>query len=170
MFLEALNHGLIMHEMAGFDPQKARVSFNIHEEFEIGIMIALGYQDTFCHHFNACLGASRRYVMRFGYCLMNRLYIYDTTSIISNFMLLFFHMLDCFPAAYEWSCKINSCDFVPFFYACLFKRYVLLNSSIIYQYIYSTIVLDCLFKALIQSISFETSSEIAIESQPNLSS
>jgi len=90
MFLEALNHGLIMHEMAGFDLQKARVSFNIHEEFEIGIMISLGYQDTFCHHFNACLRASTRYVMRFGCCLMNRLYIYDTTSIISNFMLLFF--------------------------------------------------------------------------------
>jgi len=47
MFLEAFNHGLIMHEMAGFDIQKARVAFNIRGEFEIGIMIAIGYQDTF---------------------------------------------------------------------------------------------------------------------------
>ena len=40
MFLEAFNHGLIMHEMAGFDIQKARVAFNIRGEFEIGIMIS----------------------------------------------------------------------------------------------------------------------------------
>src|SRR5262249_15800016 len=47
MFLEAFNRGLIMHEMGGFDVQKARQVFNIPEEFEIGIMIAIGYQDTY---------------------------------------------------------------------------------------------------------------------------
>jgi len=47
MFLEAFNQGLIMHEMGGFDVQKAREVFNIPEEFEIGIMIAIGYQDTY---------------------------------------------------------------------------------------------------------------------------
>jgi nitroreductase len=46
MFLEAFNQGLIMHEMGGFDVQKAKEVFNIPEEFEIGIMIAIGYQDT----------------------------------------------------------------------------------------------------------------------------
>jgi nitroreductase len=48
MFLEAFNQGLIMHEMGGFDVQKARDVFNIPEDFEVGIMIAIGYQDT--HH------------------------------------------------------------------------------------------------------------------------
>ena len=47
MFLEAFNRGLIMHEMGGFHVQKARQVFNIPEEFEIGIMIAIGYQDTY---------------------------------------------------------------------------------------------------------------------------
>ena len=36
---------------------RKQVAFDIREEFEIGIMIAIGYQDTFCHHFNACLRA-----------------------------------------------------------------------------------------------------------------
>ena len=48
MFLEAFNQGLIMHEMGGFDVQKAREVFNIPEDFEVGIMIAIGYQDI--HH------------------------------------------------------------------------------------------------------------------------
>jgi hypothetical protein len=48
MFLEAFNQGLIMHEMGGFDVQKAREAFDIPEDFEVGIMIAIGYQDT--HH------------------------------------------------------------------------------------------------------------------------
>jgi nitroreductase len=48
MFLEAFNQGLIMHEMGGFDVPKAREVFNIPEDFEVGIMIAIGYQDT--HH------------------------------------------------------------------------------------------------------------------------
>jgi hypothetical protein len=45
IFLEAFNQGLIMHEMGGFDVQKAREVFNIPEDFEAGIMIAIGYQD-----------------------------------------------------------------------------------------------------------------------------
>ena len=48
MFLEAFNQGLIMHEMGGFDVQRAREIFKIPEEYEVGIMIAIGYQDT--HH------------------------------------------------------------------------------------------------------------------------
>jgi len=48
MFLEAFNQGLIMHEMGGFDVKKAREVFNVPEDFEVGIMIAIGYQDT--HH------------------------------------------------------------------------------------------------------------------------
>ena len=42
MFLEAFNQGLIMHEMGGFDVEKAKEVFSIPEEFEIGIMI--GYR------------------------------------------------------------------------------------------------------------------------------
>ena len=44
MFLEAFNQGLIMHEMGGFDVSKARQIFNIPEDYEVGIMIAIGYQ------------------------------------------------------------------------------------------------------------------------------
>jgi nitroreductase len=47
MFLEAFNQGLIMHEMGGFDFQKARGVFNIPEDYEMGVMIAIGYQDTY---------------------------------------------------------------------------------------------------------------------------
>ena len=47
MFLEAFNQGLIMHEMGGFDVQKAREIFNIPEDYETGIMIAIGYQDNY---------------------------------------------------------------------------------------------------------------------------
>ena len=47
MFLEAFNQGLIMHEMGGFDVQKAREIFNVQEDYEVGIMIAIGYQDTY---------------------------------------------------------------------------------------------------------------------------
>jgi nitroreductase len=46
MFLESFNQGLIMHEMGGFDLQKAREVFNVPEDYEVGIMIAIGYQDT----------------------------------------------------------------------------------------------------------------------------
>jgi nitroreductase len=47
MFLEAFNQGLIMHEMGGFDVQKAREIFEVPEDYDLGIMIALGYQDTY---------------------------------------------------------------------------------------------------------------------------
>ncbi|MGB8023167.1 MAG: nitroreductase family protein [Nitrososphaeraceae archaeon] len=46
MFLESFNQGLIMHEMGGFHVQRSREVFNIPEDFEVGIMIAIGYQDT----------------------------------------------------------------------------------------------------------------------------
>lgn len=46
MFLESFNQGLIMHEMGGFDREKARGVFNIPEDYEVGIMIAIGYQDS----------------------------------------------------------------------------------------------------------------------------
>jgi nitroreductase len=47
MFLEAFNQGLIMHEMGGFDVQKARDIFIVPEDYELGIMIAIGYQDAY---------------------------------------------------------------------------------------------------------------------------
>jgi nitroreductase len=43
MFLKAFNQGLIMHEMGGFDRNKAREVFNIPDDYEVGIMIAIGY-------------------------------------------------------------------------------------------------------------------------------
>lgn len=46
MFLESFNQGLIMHEMGGFDRDKAKRVFNVPDEYEIGIMIAIGYQDS----------------------------------------------------------------------------------------------------------------------------
>ncbi len=46
MFLESFNQGLIMHEMGGFNREKARDLFRISDEYEVGIMIAIGYQDT----------------------------------------------------------------------------------------------------------------------------
>src|SRR5918997_1863987 len=46
MFLETFNQGLIMHEMGGFDRDKAREIFNVPDDYEIGIMIAIGYQDS----------------------------------------------------------------------------------------------------------------------------
>lgn len=45
MFLEAFNQGLIMHEMGGFDVQRAIEIFRIPDDFEVGVMIAIGYQD-----------------------------------------------------------------------------------------------------------------------------
>ncbi len=47
MFLEAFHQGLIMHEMGGFDVEKAREIFDVPEDYEVGIMIAIGYQDTY---------------------------------------------------------------------------------------------------------------------------
>jgi hypothetical protein len=46
MFLEAFNQGLIMHEMGGFDVQRAIENFEIPEDYEVGVMIAIGYQDN----------------------------------------------------------------------------------------------------------------------------
>ncbi len=46
MFLESFNQGLIMHEMGGFDREKAKVVFKVPDDYQIGIMIAIGYQDT----------------------------------------------------------------------------------------------------------------------------
>jgi nitroreductase len=47
MFLEAFNQGLIMHEMGGFDVQRAKEIFDVSNDYEIGIMIAIGYQDAY---------------------------------------------------------------------------------------------------------------------------
>lgn len=44
MFLESFNQGLIMHEMGGFDIQRAKEIFKIPNDYQVGIMIAIGYQ------------------------------------------------------------------------------------------------------------------------------
>jgi nitroreductase len=46
MFLESFNQGLIMHEMGGFNVALAKEVFNIPDDYEMGIMIAIGYQGT----------------------------------------------------------------------------------------------------------------------------
>jgi nitroreductase len=46
MFLESFNQSLIMHEMGGFDREKARKVFKIPDDYELGVMIAIGYQDS----------------------------------------------------------------------------------------------------------------------------
>lgn len=46
MFLESFNQGLIMHEMGGFDREKAKDLFNVPEDYQLGIIIAIGYQDS----------------------------------------------------------------------------------------------------------------------------
>ena len=42
--LEAAALGLSTHQMGGFDPEAARKSFNIPEDYVFGAVIALGYQ------------------------------------------------------------------------------------------------------------------------------
>jgi nitroreductase len=44
LVLQAAALGLAAHQMAGFDPEAARKSFGIPEEYAIGAVIALGYQ------------------------------------------------------------------------------------------------------------------------------
>jgi nitroreductase len=46
MFLECFNQGLIMHEMGGFNVKLSKEIFNIPDDYEVGIMIAVGYQGT----------------------------------------------------------------------------------------------------------------------------
>jgi hypothetical protein len=46
MFLESFNQGLIMHEMGGFNLALAKEVFKIPDDYEVGIMIAIGYQGT----------------------------------------------------------------------------------------------------------------------------
>ena len=46
MFLESFNQGLIMHEMGGFNVTLAKEVFKIPDDYEVGIMIAIGYQGT----------------------------------------------------------------------------------------------------------------------------
>ena len=46
IFLEASNQGLIMHEIGGFDVQRAIEVFKIPEDLDIGMMIAIGYQEN----------------------------------------------------------------------------------------------------------------------------
>jgi nitroreductase len=41
--LEALSQGLLVHQMAGFDPQKARTVFHIPAEWDAVAAMALGY-------------------------------------------------------------------------------------------------------------------------------
>lgn len=41
--LEATKRGLIAHPMGGFDKEMVRQSFNISEDYDIVVMIALGY-------------------------------------------------------------------------------------------------------------------------------
>lgn len=45
MTLEAASLGVATHQMAGFDPDKARELLGIPAEYVIGAVIALGYQD-----------------------------------------------------------------------------------------------------------------------------
>jgi nitroreductase len=43
LFLEAFALGLRSHAMGGFDPEKARASLAIPQEYEIGAVMAIGY-------------------------------------------------------------------------------------------------------------------------------
>jgi nitroreductase len=42
--LQAVALGLIVHQIGGFDPDKARTAFNIPDEYTPMAMIAVGYQ------------------------------------------------------------------------------------------------------------------------------
>ena len=43
LILQAITHGLVTHQMGGYDRERARAEFDIPEEFELASMIALGY-------------------------------------------------------------------------------------------------------------------------------
>jgi nitroreductase len=45
MTLQAAALGVATHQMAGFDPEKAGTLLGIPEEYDIGAVIAIGYQD-----------------------------------------------------------------------------------------------------------------------------
>ncbi len=42
--LEATRKGLIAHAMSGFEPEQARKTLNIPEEYELHAVVAIGYQ------------------------------------------------------------------------------------------------------------------------------
>jgi nitroreductase len=44
LLIQATSLGLITHQMAGFDPEKARAVFHIPDNYDIGAVIAIGYQ------------------------------------------------------------------------------------------------------------------------------
>jgi nitroreductase len=43
LILQAISHGLVSHQMGGYDRERARAEFDIPEEFELASMIAVGY-------------------------------------------------------------------------------------------------------------------------------
>lgn len=43
LILQAISHGLVSHQMGGYDRERARAEFEIPEEFELASMIAIGY-------------------------------------------------------------------------------------------------------------------------------
>jgi nitroreductase len=44
LLIQATSLGLITHQMAGFDPEKARSTFHVPDNYDIGAVIAIGYQ------------------------------------------------------------------------------------------------------------------------------
>jgi nitroreductase len=44
LLMQATSLGLITHQMAGFDPEKARAAFHVPDNYDIGAAIAIGYQ------------------------------------------------------------------------------------------------------------------------------
>ncbi|MGA7410914.1 MAG: nitroreductase family protein [Bryobacteraceae bacterium] len=44
LLVHATSLGLITHQMAGFDPEKARAAFHVPDNYDIGAVIAIGYQ------------------------------------------------------------------------------------------------------------------------------
>ena len=43
LILQAISHGLVSHQMGGYDRERARAEFDIPEDFELASMIAIGY-------------------------------------------------------------------------------------------------------------------------------